>query len=472
MKKLILSNFLIVLFVLIGTVNVVQAQYTVTYDANGATEGSVPSSQTKENDVPLTLESNTGSLVRDGHFFAGWNTQADGFGTDYAEGATYTANADVTLYAKWFTSGASRWIGADGLGGDGNWNTAAHWSTGVVPNTTSTDVIIKSGATITITANVGIRKATVYGGGMVTFSGNSRVIIRNNVTYSGANTKIKLSGSGTGGFGNGNAFLLLGDNTAFTFTGHDASTAFTADDGKGMLRTGNNTTVTPHVYVDPNVTFYNIGTHRGVSLYKTNVSTHSVTMSYANAARITLDENVTLTITNDISSDLFLGSDINRAAIVADAAGSKVVIKGGAHAANMISGNYQVFLSGSTVNWLELDLGSLTYIPNAEITVNTLNVVSGSYDNSSGKMTILQLLDITTNTNEIIQPTRLMVYANSSNQLVINAPEISNYAVYNTVGQLLTSGMTVSENYIPAITLQSGVYLVKVNNILEKVIVN
>ena len=33
--------------------------------------------------------------------FSKWNTKADGTGTDYAAAASYTANADLTLYAVW-----------------------------------------------------------------------------------------------------------------------------------------------------------------------------------------------------------------------------------------------------------------------------------------------------------------------------------------------------------------------------------
>ena len=77
--------------------------YTVTYDGNGNTGGSVPS----DNDLYLQgaivhIEGNTGSLTRSGHTFAGWNTQADGKGTDYAAGSAYTMGTDnVTLYAQW-----------------------------------------------------------------------------------------------------------------------------------------------------------------------------------------------------------------------------------------------------------------------------------------------------------------------------------------------------------------------------------
>jgi len=36
-----------------------------------------------------------------GLYVCGWNSAADGSGTDYAAGASYTAEAVVTLYAKW-----------------------------------------------------------------------------------------------------------------------------------------------------------------------------------------------------------------------------------------------------------------------------------------------------------------------------------------------------------------------------------
>ena len=75
--------------------------YAVTYSANEATSGTVPSIQTKTHEVNLTLASNTGNLARTGYSFDGWNTQADGLGTDYETGSSYTANAEVTLYAKW-----------------------------------------------------------------------------------------------------------------------------------------------------------------------------------------------------------------------------------------------------------------------------------------------------------------------------------------------------------------------------------
>lgn len=75
--------------------------YTVTYDGNSSTGGTVPSNQTKTHDIALTLATNTGNLVRTGFTFVGWNTSTNGTGTNYAVGASYTGNASLTLYAKW-----------------------------------------------------------------------------------------------------------------------------------------------------------------------------------------------------------------------------------------------------------------------------------------------------------------------------------------------------------------------------------
>ncbi|MBQ9642225.1 MAG: InlB B-repeat-containing protein [Bacteroidaceae bacterium] len=59
------------------------------------------SDQTIENSGTLTAN----AFTRTGYTFAGWNTKADGTGTDYSNGAAITATESskgpVTLYAKW-----------------------------------------------------------------------------------------------------------------------------------------------------------------------------------------------------------------------------------------------------------------------------------------------------------------------------------------------------------------------------------
>lgn len=48
---------------------------------------------------------NLGFTAPAGKVWSKWNTKADGSGTDYAAAASYTANADLTLYAVWANQG-------------------------------------------------------------------------------------------------------------------------------------------------------------------------------------------------------------------------------------------------------------------------------------------------------------------------------------------------------------------------------
>jgi uncharacterized repeat protein (TIGR02543 family) len=79
----------------------ITASFTVTYNGNGHTGGSTPPNQTKPQGVSLTLAQNTGNLVKTGYAFSGWNTQANGMGTSYPAGGTFTTDANTTLYAEW-----------------------------------------------------------------------------------------------------------------------------------------------------------------------------------------------------------------------------------------------------------------------------------------------------------------------------------------------------------------------------------
>ena len=78
--------------------------YAINYDANGATGGTAPAVGTKLHDINYNISANTGNLVKTGYAFSGWNTQADGSGTDYATDDIYSANAASSLYAKWIAT--------------------------------------------------------------------------------------------------------------------------------------------------------------------------------------------------------------------------------------------------------------------------------------------------------------------------------------------------------------------------------
>ena len=90
--------------------------YTVKYNANGGS--GAPSSQTKWKDQALTLS--TAKPTRTGYTFKGWATSASG-SVAYAAGASYTANAAVTLYAVWQANTyAVKYNANGGTGAPGN----------------------------------------------------------------------------------------------------------------------------------------------------------------------------------------------------------------------------------------------------------------------------------------------------------------------------------------------------------------
>lgn len=74
-----------------------KTNYTITYNANGGS--GVPSAQTKWYNEALTLSST--KPTRTGYTFQGWGTSTTDTTADYQPGASYTANAEITLYAIW-----------------------------------------------------------------------------------------------------------------------------------------------------------------------------------------------------------------------------------------------------------------------------------------------------------------------------------------------------------------------------------
>ena len=91
----------------------IPAVYDITYKKNTSdTVTNLPATGYKTEDVTYTISSTI--PVRDGYTFSKWNTQADGEGTDYASGASYTTNANLTLYAIWTAAGQIYQMQSDG----------------------------------------------------------------------------------------------------------------------------------------------------------------------------------------------------------------------------------------------------------------------------------------------------------------------------------------------------------------------
>ena len=77
--------------------------YTISYDANGGTTSTAPSSHTKKYDQSgVTISSSKPSRRR--YTFVGWSKAADSKEVVYQPGDSFTENTSVTLYAVWESS--------------------------------------------------------------------------------------------------------------------------------------------------------------------------------------------------------------------------------------------------------------------------------------------------------------------------------------------------------------------------------
>jgi uncharacterized repeat protein (TIGR02543 family) len=180
---------------------VVPTTYTVTYNGNNNTTGTNPvdGSSPYSSGSSVTVSGNTGSpvLAKTGYQFSGWNTAADGSGTNYVGGNTFTINSDTILYANW-TIGGYRLRYLAGTGGTGTAPPssdiyyAAYSTQNIVDNigpfangvlvfagwntsTLGTGISYPAGSTVTMTANVTlyaqwIDPATTY---TLTYDANS-----------------------------------------------------------------------------------------------------------------------------------------------------------------------------------------------------------------------------------------------------------------------------------------------------------
>ena len=83
---------------------VVRPTYTVTYNSNGGTSGTVPTSTTGSSEI--TIATNTGALSKSPQVFLGWNTLANGTGVAFPPGYTFVPTENMTLYAQYGTAPA------------------------------------------------------------------------------------------------------------------------------------------------------------------------------------------------------------------------------------------------------------------------------------------------------------------------------------------------------------------------------
>ena len=113
----------------------------------------------------------------------------------------------------------------------------------------------------------------------------------------------------------------------------------------------------------------------------------------------------------------------------------------------------RVILKDYANNGNETDLtdGSTSYqFSNVETTTNRFSLIFRAPGNATG---------IDNTEKGIVQ-----VFVNAANQITIIAKPNSNYSIYNTVGQLIENGILNSEMQTVNCKLQTGIYVVKINN--------
>ncbi len=399
--------------------------YTVTYDANGATGGTVPASQVKLHGVSLTLSANSGNLVKTGYAFACWNTAADGTGTNYWEASTYAGNADVTLYAKWVAGNSGTWTGTTGL-----WSDTANpgvWQNGIPANGADntayfTGVNITADQTITLDTNrtmgrivftdstTSSNNLTISGSNVLTLSttGSAPSV---DVTQSARTLRIDSVIAGSQGFQKSGAGTLY-PTAANTFTGgidlssgtiqvSDGSNANALGNasniltfsGNGTLYNSNNLfTMAQGIQVNAGVT----GTLSGAQGETTTVSgavTGSGNLSITGASSgFVLNLNHT---TNTISGTIWVGvnnynTTLNANSLADGSAGSSLKMGSGSASASFTLGstlpgalvwnNRQLELAGTT--------GSVTIANNASTAANSLTIQPDVLVSGTGNKTL------------------------------------------------------------------------------------
>jgi Listeria-Bacteroides repeat domain (List_Bact_rpt) len=79
--------------------------FTVTYNANGATGGTVPTDGNSYSaGAKAKVLGNSGGLVKGSQTFAYWNTAADDSGQVWLPGFNITMTGNIALFAQWRTT--------------------------------------------------------------------------------------------------------------------------------------------------------------------------------------------------------------------------------------------------------------------------------------------------------------------------------------------------------------------------------
>ena len=221
------------------TLTIAAATYSVTYDANGATGGTVPvDSDNHESGSSVTVLGNTGSLIKDGYNFNGWNTAADGTGTSYAAGGSFNISSDTTLYAQWVAKQNISYTVTFGVV-NGSWDDSTTDDKVVTLTGHEGDILKLSSGQIPA---VGTKPNEGYKAGSWDVTPSTDKAISSNVTYTYtyvADSSGGSSDSGSGDSSGGSSDSGSGDSSGGSSdSGSGDSSGGSSDSGSGSSSSG------------------------------------------------------------------------------------------------------------------------------------------------------------------------------------------------------------------------------------------
>ncbi|TAE76804.1 MAG: hypothetical protein EAZ84_06345 [Verrucomicrobia bacterium] len=152
---------------------------TLTYVGNGFDAGTVPvdPSSPYTPGAVATIAA-PGDMALSGYTFMGWNTAADGSGTSYAPGSTFTIYNNTTLYAKWLANT----ISVVTYNGNGNTGGSAPVDSNLYDSSTSPSATVLSAGTLTKTSFTFSGWNTAADGSGTSYSENDTFAISANTT--------------------------------------------------------------------------------------------------------------------------------------------------------------------------------------------------------------------------------------------------------------------------------------------------
>ena len=206
---------------------------TLSYNVNSGS-GSAPPSVSPISTSPVVKTSTAYTGTRTGYTFSGWNTAANGTGTNYPVNTDISVTVATTLYAQW--NSTITYDGNSNDGGTAPTGTTALSSAAVTQLATNTGSLTRTGYTFAGWNTAANGTGTSYAAGLATYASSGDITL-----YAQWNSTISYSGNGnTGGSAPasqtaiGQSPLTLRTNTgALTKTSETFAGWNTTDSGSG-----------------------------------------------------------------------------------------------------------------------------------------------------------------------------------------------------------------------------------------------